>query len=343
MTTLPKFIEKRGNRYAVRFSKGMLPDGRRRFGSYDTIEDAVAARDAELRRALGEPEVEGLTNCDTDLDPDELWAAAFRAQLQTEEVHAKRYNRSITIPGADKPFALAFLSDLHFGSADTDYRKARADAEIIRDTDRMWCGYHGDGIDNWIMGKLAGLQRGQAMPFDAEVQLFADWLGMLKGKLLWAVAGNHDNWTVKLSGFDLIAEALRGTRVLYDRYEVVFELRHGETTTRVKVRHQWKYSSVFNATHGVEVSWERGGADFDIGLGGHTHIGTLCRPFLRHGRQRYAILTGTYKVDGDFGRKLGLPLPHGHGSGAMVFYPDGGGVFIEDLKKASDFLRFLLG
>jgi len=339
MGNLPHSIQKRGSRYAIYLPRGY---GKRYQGQYDTVEDAVAARDAAMRRLAPQPKIEGLTNEDEEYAPDELWQAAFKAQLRTTQVAEKRGRRKITIPQPKRPFALAFLSDLHLGNASTDYQTLKHDVDLIAETPRMWSGFHGDGIDNWIVGKLAGLQRGQPIPFDAEVQLLTTVLETLEGKLLWVVAGNHDNWTVKLAGIDRIKEALRGTRVLYDRYEVAFDLMYGERSIAFKVRHQWKYSSIFNATHGIEVGWQRGDTDFDIGLGGHTHIGTLCRPFIRHGRRRYAILTGTYKVDGDYGRELGLPTPTGRGSGAMVFWPDGRRLFCESVQTAADFLRYLL-
>ena len=106
-----------------------------------------------------------------------------------------------------------------------------------------------------------------------------------------------------------------------------------------KCRHRWKYSSVFNVTHGIEVGWERGGVDFDLALGGHTHVGTFCRPFLRHGKMRLAVLTGTYKTNGEYGRELGLPLPHGTGSGAHVFFPGEPPLFCQTVQRAAWILK----
>jgi len=283
-------------------------------------------------------ETHGITP-DDEPDIDTIWRAAFEAQAGALEAKAKRQDQRITLP--DEPIAIAFLSDIHFGSASTDYRSAKADAEIIRDTPGMYAVCHGDLMDNWIVSKLAGLQRGQAVPFDAEVQLCAAWLRLLKDKLLVVVSGNHDNWTYRLAGIDAIRETLRGTRTLYDREQVIVDVQHASQRYRILVRHKWRYGSIFNATHGLEVGWDRGDVDYDIAIGGHTHIATVCRPFYRHGKMRYAVLTGTYKVDDPFGIELGVASSKGRGCGAMIFTPKGERFFCESLSFAADLLGYL--
>ncbi|MFC2031600.1 hypothetical protein ACFLWA_12845, partial [Chloroflexota bacterium] len=75
--------------------------------------------------------------------------------------------------------------------------------------------------------------------------------------------------------------------------------------------------------------------------GGHTHTGTLGRPFIRQGKKRYAVLTGAYTIDNDFGRQLGMAETHGRGCGATIHYPDGSLLFMDDLETAADFLQYL--
>lgn len=277
---------------------------------------------------------------DVDLiPPEQLWQGAIEAQTHVLEIlKRRRREQKIILP---VPGALAFLSDLHFGSPFTDYQAAKSDAEIIRDTPDMKAGFIGDGVDNWIVGKLAGLQRHQAITFDAEWQLFFSWLEILNGSMAFVVSGNHDNWTRKIAGVDRIREYLRGTMLLYHSQQVKFDLVVGPQSYVVKARHKWKGSSVFNPTHGLEVGWERGGDDFDIALGGHTHIGTYCRPFDRHDRRRLAILIGTYKVADEHGEEIGVAPSQGRGCGALVFDKDGDFVFVENLNTAAQYLEFL--
>ena len=339
-----KYILERYGKFLVRLPPKILPD--RYLGTFGTLEEAQSARDRELERYAEQqdkPKIDGLTNEYQGKGIDELWSDAYAAQDVAQQREQLRRSQRITIPKADKAFGIAWLSDFHVGSSETDYRSLRRDFEIVRDTPRLYAEFHGDGTDNWINAKLAHLERGQALPFDGEVRLFADLMSMLKDKWLAIVCGNHDNWTRKLSGIDQVRRCLDGVRVLYGQDEVCFTLVYGENERRVKLRHKWKYSSVHNATHAIEVGWQRGGYDFDIGVGGHTHIGTYDRPFHRHNRRRHAILTGTYKVNGSFGREIGTAPSADSGCGASIFYPDGRYLFFESLETAADFLRFLNG
>jgi hypothetical protein len=288
-----------------------------------------------------EPRIEGVTADTVDdlVDPQELWDRAFRAQDKAVEIAALRADQHITLP--NRVVGLAQLSDMHFGNPETDYRTAYRDAEIIRDTPYLYAGYSGDGFDNWIINKLAHLGRTQVLPHDDELRLFLDYLAMLEGKLLWSISGNHDGWTRALAGIDVVRAALKGCLCLYDTDEVVFDLRVGPSNWTIKARHKWRYNSIYNATHGQEVGWQRGDVDFDIALGGHTHIGTLCRPFFRHEQERLAILTGTYKRTDKFAREIGVAKSHGVGSGALILYPDGRHLFIKDLHTAAEFLTWL--
>ena len=342
-TRIEKYVFLRGGRYRVKLPSSVLKE--RHLGTFDTLEQAQTARDREIARHRdreNKPTISGLTNEYQGQSIDDLWDQAYSAQSISVQREELRNNQQITIPNPGLAFGIAWLSDSHFGSNETDYKSLRHDAEIVRDTPRLYAEFHGDGCDNWINAKLAHLQRGQALQFDGEVRLFASWLDMLRDKWIAIVCGNHDNWTKKLSGFDQVRQALDGAQVLYDSDEVCFTLVYGDNRQNVKLRHKWKYSSIFNPTHAIEVGWQRGGFDFDIGVGGHTHIGTVDRPFYRHGKRRHAVLTGTYKILGSaFGRQIGAAPSQDSGCGVSIFRPNGGYAFFDDLETGAEFLKFL--
>lgn len=285
------------------------------------------------------PRIEGLTTEDELISVEELWEQVERIQTIAEKRLVLRDSQSVQLPNA--PCALALLSDLHFGSPNTDYRSAKRDAEIVRDTEGMYAEFHGDGVDNWIIGKLQGQSKNQPMTIDAEFRLFVNWIEMIGEKLLWVIPGNHENWSYILAGVDRVRAALAETRVLYDPHEVVLDLLVGPSLWTIKARHQWRNQrTVFNDTHGLQVGWERGDTDFDIGVGGHTHTGTFFTPFVRHRKRRLAALTGSYKVDDGYARKLGYRSTSGLGCGAIVFHPDGRTANFDNLETAADFLEF---
>lgn len=320
-------------------------------GDFATIQAAVEARDAKLklqaamsealpvREIAPEVTVRGAIVSRQKRDVQAIWDAVLAAQRGVRQHEAAKLENAIELP--NRPVALAVLSDFHIGSAGTDYESLKRDAEIIRDTPDMYAIFHGDGVDNWIIGKLTALQRGQALDGDAEIELFAAWLDMVAEKLLVVVSGNHDLWTKKAAGIDLIAEQIKDLHCLYDKFQVNFTLEHGANKIVFAVRHKWRFNSIFNATHGLQVGWERGDIDFDIAIGGHTHIGTLFHDFFRHQKRRTAILTGAYKRIDSFASEIGFASTASNGCGALVLHPDGRRWSFVSLQEAAAFLKFL--
>jgi hypothetical protein len=282
------------------------------------------------------PQIQGITaeervNFEGDIMPY-LIKIGERAK-QKNEVEA---NQTITMP--DRPFALCVLSDMH-GGGKSDYSAIKRDVELIANTEDMYVGNLGDDTDNFIIGVLQRIQKEQPTTFDMEVR-FLEWLmKKLSGSILFWVSGNHTNWTKMMSGIDFLREGLKGTHCLYDSSQIFFTLKWGDNSQRWLVRHKWRHTSVFNPTHCIEVGWERVGLNFDVGCAGHTHIATLCRPFIKEGKKRFAILLGTYKIRDNFGRDCGFPNSVGLGSGAFVYHPDGRCFWCEDLLTARDLLN----
>ena len=294
-------------RHGKKFRLDAMKNGKRIHHTFDTYEEAQAfAENHERERRWG---------------------------IDVKSVDVQR--RQATLP--DEPYGIAFLSDLHFGSPYTDYAQAKADAVAIASTPGMYAVFHGDGIDNWILPKMAGLQRGQAMPFDDEMRMFKEWLEMLGKKLLVVVAGNHDNWTYTLSGIDFL-QNLVNPQTFYDQHQAIFDIIAGEHRMRFAVRHKWRGSSILNPTHGMERAARD--IDADVYVGGHTHIATLARYFTVRDRDRLAILTGTYKRWDSYGHALGLPPSQHSGAGVLVVDPRKGHTFIKDVAEASDYLTW---
>lgn len=309
-----------------------------RFATKSEAEQALAQRGPQTES----PTIQGITTSEYDSAlADRLWEVAHTVFEENKRVQVAKATQSIDL--GSMPTGIAFLSDLHLGSAGTDYKTLMKDTKLIAQTDGMYAAFHGDGIDNWIVPKLQGLQRSQSVSFQTELMLFRRWLELLSTKLLLIVSGNHDNWTNKLSGLDLIPNLLGDTTVLYDPYEIRVTVSCGDGSWDLLVRHKWKYSSIFNPTHGIEVGFDRLSKPFDIGIGGHTHIGTLFRPFYKHGKERLALLTGAYKQLDSFAKEIGYAPTNGTGSGAIIFLPNGKMWYNSDLEIACDYLKYLRG
>lgn len=314
-------------------------------GRFATEQEAIAALSVRSE-ATGQdsqdqfPIIRAVESTKYDADQaDRIWEAAAANYAEYRAV--TDYKKKQHIHLGNKPTGLAFLSDLHIGNAGTDYSAILKDTKLIQSTPGMYAAFHGDGIDNWIVSKLQGLQRNQTVSFYAEIAMFRRWLELIHEKLVLVVSGNHDNWTNKLAGIDIIPSLLGNTHVIYDPYEVKVTVACGEGEWDLLVRHKWKHSSIFNPTHGIEVGFDRLTSPFDIGVGGHTHIGTLLRPFVKHNKERLAILTGAYKRIDQFSKEIGYAETTSNGCGAVIFMPDGKLWYNSDLQLACEYLAFL--
>jgi len=263
---------------------------------------------------------------------DYLNTLTDRAKVKNE----KQNNQMITLP--NKPCAVALFGDEHFGGK-CDYRRLLADADIVAETPNMFAIQVGDVADNFIIGKLQAVQKQQPTTFDQELRAAIWWVDRIAPSVIAWCGGNHESWTRKVAGIDFWRTRLQNCVCLYDPHQICFTLHHGEASWEVMVRHKWRHGSVFNVTHGIEVGWERVG-NFDIGIGAHTHIATLCRPFIRDNKRRFAVLIGTYKLRDEYARELGFPnTAPGGGNGAFVFLPGGRLIWENDLQTAADMLK----
>lgn len=323
------YVQHRGRKW--RFNAYV--DGTRRWLTFDSYDDCYKALvEYRLRKVPRQQSIE-IENIEEVDDTEALWDYAKANQSPQRKDIAR-----ILLP--TEPFAIAFLSDLHIGSKGTDYDAIKSDAETVAKTEGMYAVFHGDGIDNWIVPKLSGLQRGQLIPFDAEMALFRAWLTTLGSKLMVVVAGNHDNWTKKMAGVDFLKPLTPPTAV-YHPYQQTFDVDWGDGSLRICVRHKWRGTSIHNPTHGIERASKD--IDADIYVGGHTHIGTLFRNFTVRGRDRVAILTGTYKVQDEFGVEVGLPEPEHRGCGVLVVDVNGDTVWLRSTTAAAKYLTYLRG
>jgi hypothetical protein len=286
------------------------------------------------------PHIEGLTADDRIPDPSAVWRKAIEAQ-QTEEAKDERRNTaSISFDAGCGPIGIAFLSDLHFGSAGVCYDALRSDAELVRDTPGLYAAYIGDGLDNWIVGNLMALQRSQVMTHKEALALHEDWLRTMGDKLLICVAGNHDKWSQAVSGLSYLRDVARDLPCLYDDDECAFTLSVGPSRRVFKLRHKWRGNSIYNPTHAIERDARFGDTPFDVGVGGHVHTGWYARNFHVHGRDCLAVQVGAYKRFDSFGRSLGFPETKHRGSGCLIIDEDGTMTPFQELREAAEYLTY---
>lgn len=217
------------------------------------------------------------------------------------------------------PIALINMSDLHLGARGTDHRRAREDAEAIAQAEGAFAVFGGDGVDNFV--KYASAMINATSTPEEQYAALEYYITLFDGKLLAGVSGNHEQWTKGFAGIDYLQSLFRRAGIFYSPHRVRMEMEVGEVTYRVELRHTFRYKSSINLSNQFNRMWEKSDWEWDIGMLGHTHDGPFVVPLPRHGRERWGVLAGSYKVLDNHGRQWGYPdaVPE---SPVMIMAPD---------------------
>lgn len=219
---------------------------------------------------------------------------------------------------ADKPIGISFASDQHIGNSGTDHRRARKDAETVRDTEGLFVALAGDSIDNFIKHQSA-IINAKSSPSD-QLKAFSYYINILKEKLLFAISGNHEYWTKGLAGIDVLKWLFEEHKIKYSPHDYYVNVHVGEQLYRIYMRHSTRFNSSINAMHGIKRTWDMGDYDFDIGICGHTHTAGT-ETFYRHQKKRLAINPGSYKILDVYAEQWGFGRARPT-SPVVILYPD---------------------
>lgn len=234
------------------------------------------------------------------------------------------------------PVCLVFVADLHLGNSGTNYPRIFGELEMILQAPNTWLVTVGDLLDNFVIGKLQAARMGAEMGIPEEWALVRRYLRMAAPKLVLSVGGNHEFWAAKLTGIDYFAEVLTQTAAsgtLYHPHDARVNLVVGRSQLRLRIRHKWRGSSIYNATHGIEraAKWDH---DFDIGVGAHTHVSGLVREFNNAGKTGLALQCGSYKVVDEYAISGGFARPNTNTAVALIADQEGRFMGTSDLKLA---------
>ncbi|HEX8385477.1 MAG TPA: hypothetical protein VF576_04795, partial [Rubricoccaceae bacterium] len=257
--------------------------------------------------------VEGPLNEDPAVSGADAFAAFETASTRHLGKRPGVYGYTRVDIETDRPVALTNLSDLHLGNKGTDHRAARADAELVRDTDGLYAVFGGDGVDNFV--KHASAMVSSTSNPQQEYAALEWYLSLMGGKLLGGITGNHDYWTAGFSGVDYLRDLFRrlgtgGQPVAYGRHTLRLDLHlhspdGSDVAYRVELRHTYRFKSSLNLSNQLQRMYDFSDWQWDVGMVGHTHDGPFCVPFQRHGSERWGLLAGSYKVADDHSRQWG--------------------------------------
>ncbi len=213
----------------------------------------------------------------------------------------------------EKPVGIAFVADRHIGNPGTDHETMIAHNKLLSVTPGMYVMEGGDGVDNFIVPKLAHAGRGGLDPA-AQYSVYATMLQELGDKLLCVSHGNHDLWTQTYGGVDMLAEIVKNTPAVCTAQGAEIHLTVGNVTYSIYRQHKARFNTYMNPLHACVRAWETCSVDADIVVVDHQHVPYIGE-FLKHGKQHMGIRGGTYKVrdewaksGGYFGASIGVPI-----------------------------------
>lgn len=270
-----------------------------------------------------DPRIVGVGPADYLPDDDEVYERALTQWSRTERLQARQQSQEIGFD--DGPVCLVFVADLHLGNRGTNYVRIFDDAALIREIPDAWVILLGDLVDNFIVQKLLSVRMDVTFSIDDEWALARRYLSLVGPRLVASVGGNHEGWTIAMSGIDYFREVLTGINdhCLYSPDDCLATIRVGDHRWIMRARHRWLGHSIYNPTHGIERA-AKFDCPFDLGIGAHTHIGGLTRQFVSAGRTALAVLCGTYKVADRFAQRQGFPRTSESAAVAVIIDPETG-------------------
>lgn len=214
----------------------------------------------------------------------------------------------------DLPVGLAFVADRHIGSLHTDHVTMLAHVELLAATPGMYVIEGGDAVDNMaLLTKLAFETRGD-MPPDMQYTVYRDILTKLGPRLVCVAHGNHDAWTKRYGGVDVLADIAARVNTVCTEESATIRVDVAGAVYTIMRQHKPRFNSYLNPAHAIIRMWETCDQDFNIGCQDHQHV-PYAEEFVKHGRVHIAIRGGTYKTmdpwaraRGYYGAKIGVPV-----------------------------------
>lgn len=245
------------------------------------------------------------------LDPIEVEAAIDAVQRikRKAEVGQKEATWIPELEVADRPLLFLFLTDPHYSSLGVDHKLLNQYLDVVMNTPNMYIVTGGDDVDNFNvnLGRISdGMYNN---PFDPGIQARA-WRRKMKklddkGKIGAMCFGNHTDW-FNSNGADW-----------YDTYLGQFDcpiftsggklrvMFHGGAKYEIAMTHKHWGTSKLNPTNACKRFMEHDHPSADVILLGHTHQSEVLH-FERGGKERLAIIGGTYKQYDTWARKMGI-------------------------------------
>ena len=240
----------------------------------------------------------------------------------------------------DKPIVVCLITDPHFGSVRANVNLFREHLDIIQNTPRMFCVFNGDDVDNFnATGKWAAGMFENPTPPEIVSRAIAKRYKELDdmGKIGTIGFGNHNDFGFA-GGQDWYDSFLGGFNCPIFTSGGELHVTVGSQTYDLAMAHKYWGTSKLNPTNACKRFMDFEYPDADIAFLGHTHQSEGLH-FEKGGKDRIAVIGGTYKDRDNFARKHGIGGRSGSPGWAVALWPNERKMqLFKDLVVAREFI-----
>jgi len=279
---------------------------------------------------------------EVEIDKDVPWEEQIRIFKEMDRLvglhHVAPTEVTIQIK-TELPIALVSSADWQLGQPGVDYDSFQSDMEFIRDEPGFRVDIGGDAWENIIQASKVGSSHNQ-IPIAPQVGLYSQTLKMLQPKINTVKTGNHQYWTVSLTGEDWLKEKTREMRLVYTKHGARINLWVGDILYPYASRHIPRFNSVFNPTHSnkqhqrLDFPWAR------FTVFEHHHVASV-EQYRYNGMECAAIRTGTYAIYDDRAQQFGFFGAHVCNPTIVLFPKEDKLVAFKDMRDAAEYLRYV--
>jgi predicted phosphodiesterase len=222
----------------------------------------------------------------------------------------------------DLPIAVLLMTDTHFGSVRVNTELLQEHLQIVEDTPNFFMVHNGDHTDNFNSTfHASGMSENPLSP-QIPGKAWSQRLIELdrKSKIGSLGYGNHDDWMFDASQFDYYD-------TFFSQINAPIFTQGGELNVMVEgqlyqlaIAHRYWGTSKLNPTNACKRYMEHEYPEADIIMLGHTHQSEGLH-FERGGKDRIAVIGGTYKDSDAWARKRGIGGRSGSPGWVVMLWP----------------------
>jgi hypothetical protein len=299
------------------------------------------SRKVEYHRGF---KTESIDNIPVKNSSEEYWK--LMEETSNEEIVLFKQESYHNIVFNDKKYiGFTCIGDQHFGKIGIDYKQAREDAQIIKNTDNMYVLFGGDFFENYIKANIMealvnkdSSPKREQMLLEHYFKFFGNTDEEITNKIVASISGNHDWRTSDVSGIDLIKTMIKGKRMLYSPEELRLTIKLNGIDYKIAARHQYRFNSALNYTHTVKRWYDEGEEPFDVGVIWHNHRPDI-EEFVKHNKMRWGIRPGSYKIKCRWSKSKGYPITLPLMPTFILNPFERSIVVFKHVQEASDYLR----